>query len=101
MLVEGAVEALRGDELAFSGLGRQLGDDLSAGRAGHAMLTPHGDLGVAGLVSVVREDDHPALAPGVVEEPSERRHDRLRARIGQRAVDEVVQHVDDDQGFHP
>ena len=36
----------------------------------------------------------------MVEQPRERGHDGLRPRIGKGAVDEVVQHVDDDQRFH-
>jgi hypothetical protein len=51
-------------------------------------------------VRVVRKDNSPTLATGVREQLLKGRDDHLRARIRERAVNEVVEHVDDDESFH-
>ena len=96
--VEGAVAALVGDDLPVPR--RQLFDDLGARVARHGVLAPDLQLRVVGLVGVVREDDDPAVLARVVEQALERGDHVLRLRVGQLAVDEVLEHVDDDEGLH-
>jgi hypothetical protein len=96
--LEGSIGALRRDDLSREGLERR--DHLRPGGALHRVLSPDLQLGVVGVVRVVREDDDPIVLPGMREEPRERLHDRLRPRVRKLAVDEVVQHVHDDQSLH-
>ena len=97
---ERAVDALGRDELPLAGLGTERVDHLRARGSGHRVLTPDPELGVAGLVCVVGEHDDPAFRARMGEQPADRLHDRLRTRVRERAVDEVHEHVDDDQSCH-
>ena len=64
------------------------------------LLAPDLHLRVAGVVGVVREDDDPAVLARMGEEALQWRRDRLRLRVGELPVDEVLQHVDDDESLH-
>lgn len=96
--VEGAVHTLGRDDLTFAWF--QPRDDVGLDRAGHRMLSPHAQFGIVWLMRVVREHNHPALLARMREQPLQRPDDCLRLRIRQFPVDEVVEHVDDDQCAH-
>src|SRR6266536_5073140 len=52
------------------------------------------------MMGVVRERHDPILRARVRQQPLERLDDGLRFRIGELAVDEIVEHVDNDQSTH-
>ncbi len=62
------------------------------------MLPEYLELEVAGLVGVVRIDDHPILTfARSVGEQIDLADDGLGGGVGQSAVDEVVEHVEHDE----
>ena len=66
------------------------------------MLTPQRHLAVVGAVRIAGVDDEPVrVRPSMIDQPPDRRDDTLGPDlVGERAGDEVVEHVDDDEGFH-
>ena len=66
------------------------------------MLAPQRDLAVVGAVRVAGVDDEPVrIRPRVIDQPPDRRDDTPRPDlVGEGTGDEVVEHVDDDKGFH-
>jgi len=80
--------------------GRERLDDLRAGVSLHGVLAPDRHLRILGMMCIVREDDDPAFLPCVSKQAGEWLDDRLRPRICELAVDEVVEHVNDDESLH-
>jgi hypothetical protein len=90
--------ALGGDDLALAG--RERLDDMRARVAFHRVLAPDRHLRILRMMGVVREDDDPAVLARMCEQACERLDDRLRPRVGELAIDEVVEHVHDDESLH-
>src|SRR5439155_4996139 len=96
--VERPVHTLRRNDLALARF--ELPDHLGLSGAGQRVLSPHPQPRIIRLMRVVREHHYPALLTRVREHPPERADNRLRLRIGELPVDEVVEHVHNDQCAH-